>query len=109
MNGLTGLAFELPVVFLTVVGQFAAPAELIGTSTALVLSTRALGGAIGTAATRSVLNQKTKVNIPKYIAAATIPLGLNPKNLGPVIAAGTSGSAKSIQAALAVPGVTMEM
>lgn len=55
----------------------------------MVLSVRALGGAVGTAVVNSIINSKAGTKLPAYIAEATLPLGLDPHLLGPVIGAAT--------------------
>lgn len=110
MDALAGLGFAQPLAFLTVVAQFAAPPELIATSTAITLSLRALGGSIGIAVMNTILNSKTSVKIPGYIAEAVLPMGLNPAMLGPTIGAAT-GDTDLIAAILQgkIPGVTPQM
>ena len=46
LDGLAGFGFSQPLLLLTIVGQFAVPAELIGSATALLLTLRGLAGAV---------------------------------------------------------------
>lgn len=63
------------------------PASLIGNATALLLTIRGLGGAVGQAVANAVVQSKLEVELPARIAAATIPLGLSPSLLGEFIPA----------------------
>ena len=70
------------------------------------MTIRAIGGAVGVAAFSAIFNSKLTVKLPEYVAGATLPLGLAPTSLGPLIGALASGS---VAAAEAVPGVTLEI
>lgn len=87
-----------------------APASLIATSTAIVLSVRALGGSVGTAVVNAIINSKVNASLGANIAHDTIPLGLNPQLLGPVIGAAT-GDTELIAAIEhgAIPGITPQI
>ena len=65
---------------------------------------------MGIAITQTVLESNISSKLPAYIASATIPLGLNPQQLGPVIGAAT-GDVTLIGAILAgrIPGVTPQI
>lgn len=110
MGALAGCGFPAPLLLLTVVGQFATPPEFIGTSTALLLSLRALGSAVGSVVSQVIASSKQSVKIPGYTAEATLPLGLDPSLLGTVITAAT-GNPQLIAEISAgqVPGVSPEV
>jgi hypothetical protein len=65
---------------------------------------------IGIAVTNTIFTSKLAGKLPNYIAAATLPLGLNPAQLGPVIGAAT-GDEALIATILAgrIPGITPQM
>lgn len=109
LDALAGFGFSQPLILITIIGQFAVPASLIGNATALMLTIRGLGGAIGQAVANAVVQNKLEVQLPARIAAATIPAGLNPELLGQVIPALASGNPELIGALLKLPGVTPEM
>lgn len=71
---------------------------------------RSLGGAVGSTITATILSTKSTEKIPAYVASATLPLGLSPQLLGPVIGA-AAGDAELIQAILSgkIPGVTPQI
>lgn len=75
-----------------------------------MLSIRALGGSVGTAVVNTIINSKVNANLGSSIAHDTIPLGLNPQLLGPVIGAAT-GDTKLIDAIQhgAIPGITPQI
>ena len=56
-----------------------------------------------------MVQQKLATAIPENIAAATIPLGLNPQLLGTFIPGLASGNPEVIESLLNLPGVTPEM
>ena len=99
-----GLGIILPSVI--VIAQLSTPPELISITSGLVTAIRSVGGAVGLAINTALFNGALATNIPAKVAAATIPLGLPPTSLGPLIGALTSEN----QSALAhIPGVTPEV
>jgi hypothetical protein len=83
-----GIGIILPTIM--VAAQLCTPPDLIAETSALVLSTRALGGTIGLAINNALFNSTLAVQIPKKIAAAVIPLGLPPTSIGALIEALTT-------------------
>ena len=83
-----GVGLILPLIM--VVAQLSTPAELISTASALVIATRSLGGTVGLAVNNAIFNSALATEIPKRIAAATLPLGLPPSSLGMLIGALTA-------------------
>ena len=58
---------------------YACPDQYIGTTTALSLSSRFLGGSIGTAIYFNIFNTKARQKIPALVGAAAVKAGLNKK------------------------------
>jgi MFS family permease len=88
-----------------VAAQFATPLELISTATGLLLTVRNFGGTVGIAIFSALLNSGMS-SLGANIAAKTLPMGLPPSSLGPLI----SNLVASNYAALAqIPGVTPEI
>ena len=90
--------------------RFQAPPALIGTATSIVLSARSLFGGVGVAITSTILESNTQQKIPAYIAAAVLPLGANPEQLGLII--GAAAGNEAIIAAIMqgqIPGVTPQI
>jgi Major Facilitator Superfamily len=99
-----GLGIILPLVIVT--AQMSTPPELISVTSGLMTAVRSVGGAVGLAINTALLNGALATNIPAKIAAATLPLGLPPTSLGPLIGALASQN----QSALAhIPGVTPQV
>lgn len=99
-----GLGFILSN--LMVAAHMGTPAEMISLSSGLVTALRSLGGAIGLAINNSIFNSSLKTQLPSQIAAAVLPLGFSPQNLGPLIAALSSQSEAAVGA---VPGITPQI
>jgi hypothetical protein len=98
----TGIILPLTMV----AAQLATTPELISSASALIISTRSLGGTVGLAITNAIFNSALSTEIPKKIAAAVLPLGLPPSSLGMLIGALASND----QALLAhVPGATPQI
>jgi MFS family permease len=101
-----GLGLGLILTLVMTVAQLSTPPELLATASALIVSTRSLGGTVGLAINNAVFNDALSTEIPKKIAAATLPLGLPPQSLGVLIGA----IAGNDQALLAhVPGITPQI
>jgi MFS family permease len=99
-----GTGIILPIVM--VAAQLATNAALISTASALVIAIRSLGGTVGLAINNAIFNSDLSTQIPKKIAAATLPLGLPPSSLGQLI----GGLASNDPAALAhIPGATPQI
>jgi MFS family permease len=103
---LVGLGIGIILPSVVVIAQMSTPPELISITSGLVTAVRSVGGAVGLAINTALLNGALATNIPAKVAAATIPLGLPPTSLGPLIRALTSQN----QSALAhIPGVTPQV
>ena len=88
---------------LLAVAQLSTPPQLIATASGLMISVRSLGGAVGLAIYSAVFNHGVAANLGSKVVAATLPLGLPPASLGPLIVGLTSGGPA---AAEGVSGVT---
>jgi hypothetical protein len=99
-----GVGLGMCLSSLLAVAQLSTPPHLIATASGLMISVRSLGGAVGLAIYVAVFNHGIAANLGPKVAAATIPLGLPSKSIGPLIASLTSGDAA---AAKHVPGVTL--
>ena len=96
-----GLGTLLPLLIVT--AQMSTPPEYIAITTGLLTAVRSVGGSVGLAINSALLNGALATNIPAKTAAATIPLGLPPTSIGPLIEALGSSN----ETALAhIPGVT---
>jgi MFS family permease len=98
-----GVGLGMGLSSLLAVGQLSTPPHLIATASGLMISVRSLGGAVGLAIYNAVFNHGVAANLGSKVAAATIPLGLPPASIGPLIVGLTSGDAA---AAGQVPGAT---
>jgi MFS family permease len=95
-----GLASILPPIM--VAAQLSTPPELISLVSGLIVAGRSVGGTIGLAINSAILNSALKMEIPKKIAAAALPLGLPTTSLGPLIEAFTADNQAAIAA---IPGI----
>lgn len=96
-----GLATLVPVI--TVTAQLSTPPELIALASGLVVTFRALGGTVGLAINNAIFHSALSTELPKKIAAATMPLGLPASSLGALI---TALSEDNQAAFNRIPGVT---
>ena len=101
-----GVGLGMCLSSLLAVGQLSTPPELIATASGLMISVRSLGGAVGLAIYNAVFNHGVSANLGSKVAAATLPLGLPPSSLGPLIVSLTSGNSA---AANRVPGATLDI
>ena len=99
-----GTGIILPLVM--VAAQLATTPELISSASALVIATRSLGGTVGLAIMNAIFNSALSLEIPKKIAAATLPLGLPSTSLGMLIGALTTQDNALL---VKVPGVTPQI
>jgi hypothetical protein len=83
--------------------QLSAPHHLMATATAVVVSSRTVGGSVFTAINSAVVGTRLAANIPAYIAKAVLPAGLPPTSLGPFIGALSAQDFAGLQH---IPGVT---
>lgn len=80
--------------------QNSTPPLLIGTASALTISSRTLGGTVGLGIANAIYASLTDSQIAPAIIKATVPLGFNPQYLGQLIAFYFSG-----QGLNAIPGI----
>ncbi|KAF9770552.1 hypothetical protein IL306_011885 [Fusarium sp. DS 682] len=98
------LASILPLSMVS--AQLATNPQLIALTSSLMISIRSLGGTIGLAINNAVLHNALDKELPKKIAAATLPLGLPPSSL-PALMQGLA--AQNTEAVAAVPGITPQI
>lgn len=84
---------------------YACPDAYIGTTAALSLTTRFLGGSIGTCIFYNIFNSEIKTKLPTYISRAAVQAGLPQDNIMAFVQAITSPKDPA-GAAAKVPGVT---
>lgn len=99
-----GLAFLLTTLMVS--AQLATPAELIAITSGLMLCVRSLGASTGLAVFNAIFNHGITQNMAPKVAAATIPLGLDPESLGPFLGALTSHDQNAL---MQIPGVTPDI
>ena len=89
------------------VALYACPDRFIGTTAALSLSSRFLGGSVGTTVYFNIFNTKISSKLPKYVATAAVEAGLPIGSAMSFVEAllGPGGAS----AAEAVPGVTPQI
>ena len=89
------------------IALYACPDEYIGTTAALSLAVRFLGGSIGTAIYYNIFNNQFKAKLPGYVIPAVEQAGLTPAEavqLVQALAADPTGAMAS-----KVPGVTLQI
>lgn len=106
MNGLAGLGFGAPLILIIAGVQLSTPHHLIATSTAVVVSARAVGASTFTAIYAAALAQQTAKKIPSYVASAALGAGLPPTSLGAFIGA---LAGQQTQVLPTIPGVTPQI
>jgi len=101
-----GVGLGIILTSALVAAQMGTPADMISLGTALPLTTRSLGGAVGIAINNAIFNNTIGKQLPKKIAEAVLPLGFDPKYLGELIGA---LSAQNQAAVGKIPGITPQM
>lgn len=76
---IAGIGFAFPLVLLNTVTQLAVDPSVIGLATALVISARSVGGALGIAIVGAVFNAKITIALPTFIENAIIAAGKQKK------------------------------
>lgn len=99
-----GLGFSL--TSLVTIAQLSTPPNLVAVATGLIIAARSLGGSIGLGIFTAILNSAIAGKLPAKIAAAVVPLGLNPQALPLFIGA---LAAHNDAALFAVPGVSPQI
>lgn len=89
-----------------VTAHMSTPPEMISVTSGLSAAVRVLGGSIGLAIYSAVFSSKLKTELPKNIAAAVLPLGFPPAQLGQLIGAMASGNQAAVAA---IPGVNPQL
>lgn len=87
---------------------YACPDRYIGTTAALSLSVRFLGGSVGTAIYYNIFNTKIKTNLPAYVGKAAVQAGLPQDSVVAFVTAITT-PITGAEDAQKVPGVTPQI
>lgn len=98
-----GLGLGTVLNALVVVAQLSTPRELISITTGLMVATRSFGGSIALAICNAIFSSTLTSEIPAKAAAATIPLGLKPADLGELIGALTTNNTSALAT---IPGIS---
>ncbi|KAL2064448.1 hypothetical protein VTL71DRAFT_4942 [Oculimacula yallundae] len=108
MATLCSLGIGAIIVPALTVALYACPDRYIGTTAALSLSSRFLGGSVGTAIYFNIFNTKIKSKLPTYVATAAVgaglPAGSAMQFVGALLGPGGGG-----RAAAAIPGATTQV
>lgn len=104
MLGGLGLGCVTTAIF--VAAQLSVTGELIAVGTGLVAAARALGGLVGLVVNNAIFNGAVRRDVPTGVAAAVLPLGLNPAYLEDFITALAAGDPQAIAA---IPGVNPQI
>lgn len=83
---------------------YACPDEYVGTTAALSLAVRFLGGSVGTAIYFNIFNNKIMTNLPGLVVPAAVQAGLAEENAVPFVMALAAPNFQ--QVVQSVPGVT---
>ncbi|KAM5349777.1 hypothetical protein ACJ41O_006282 [Fusarium nematophilum] len=75
-NVLTGIGQSAPLTLLVACVQFTAPHAYLSTATGLAFSTRAIGGAFGSAVLDAIINGRLTSHYASAVAAAAVAAGL---------------------------------
>ncbi|EED15310.1 siderophore iron transporter, putative [Talaromyces stipitatus ATCC 10500] len=102
----SGIALVSILPISMVSAQLTTSSELISLASALMITVRSLGGAIGLAINNAVLNDTLDTELPKKVGAAVLALGLPPSSLPELIRALATQSKAAVAA---VPGITPEI
>lgn len=105
MATLTSLGIGAIIVPALTVALYACPDRYIGTTAALSLSSRFLGGSVGTAIYFNIFNTKIKSKLPEYVASAAVGANLPAGNAMQFVGA-LLGPGGGVVAAGSVPGAT---
>ncbi|KAH7409711.1 major facilitator superfamily domain-containing protein [Cadophora sp. MPI-SDFR-AT-0126] len=100
----TGLGFVLPTLYVT--AHMSTPKGMISVTTSIASATRSFGGAVGVAVNNALFTHSFNKKLPQKVAAAVLPLGFPPSQLGMLIPALASGNEEAIRA---VSGTTPQM
>jgi hypothetical protein len=110
-DGLAGVGFAAPLTLLIVVAQLCTPPLLIGTASALMSTSRALGAAVATACYAAIFTSKLTPILGPNIASALIANGLAPANAAGATAGiiAAAGAAFTPALALRAPGMNADL
>lgn len=105
-SAVNGVGFGAALILIVTAIQYAAPHHLIGTVTALTISTRALGASVTTAICGAAFGDSFGGKLPVYVGHAALSAGLPQSSLGAFIGALASNHFNDL---LSIPGVTPEI
>lgn len=103
---LVGFGLAGPLVLVLAGTHLSVPQHLIGTASAAVVSSRALGATVFTALYGALVGNRLEDYIPNYITRAVLTAGLPPTSLGAFIGALTTYDFAALPL---VPGVTPQV
>lgn len=103
---LSGSGLGIVLTNVLVAAQLGTPPDMISLSSGLPIATRSLGGAVGFAINNAIFNSSLQKELPSKIAAAVLPLGFNPKELGALIGAMASQNQAAVGG---IPGITPQI
>ncbi|KAL5118065.1 hypothetical protein ACEQ8H_004052 [Pleosporales sp. CAS-2024a] len=101
VNVLSGLGQSGPLTLLVALIQFTAPHAYLSTATGLAFSSRAIGGAFGSAVLNAISNGKLKSTYTPQVSRAALGAGLPESSLPALFKAFATGEGFD-----AIPGVT---
>ncbi|KAF6802436.1 siderophore iron transporter [Colletotrichum sojae] len=102
---LLGFALGMTLTTLITAAQLCIPPELIAIASGLIISVRSLGGTIGIAIYNVIFNDSLS-HMPGNVAAAVVPAGFDPENLGGLIGGLTTHNDELLAS---LPGITPEI
>ncbi|KAH7161075.1 major facilitator superfamily domain-containing protein [Dactylonectria macrodidyma] len=94
-NVLTGIGQSGPLTLLVACIQFTAPHAYLSTATGLAFSTRAIGGAFGSAVIDAIVNGRLKSHYASAVAKAAVAAGLPEKSVSALLQALSTGQIES--------------
>ncbi|EXJ76287.1 uncharacterized protein A1O5_00795 [Cladophialophora psammophila CBS 110553] len=103
---LYGTGVGLCEIAIIVVIQFSTTAQHLGTVTGLLSSMRGIAGALGISVYSSILSTRLGADLPKRLAAATLPLGLPESSFPILLGAVFTANFTSIPQ---IPGITPDI
>lgn len=86
INVISGIGQAAPITLILVATQFAAPHAYLSTATGLALSSRAIGGAFGSAVLYSIINGHVSGHYDRQVGATAISSGLPVNAVAPLLA-----------------------
>lgn len=111
LNAIAGIGQAGPLTLLLVATQFSTPHAYLSTATGLAFSSRAIGGAFGTAVLYSIINGHVSGNYNDAVGRAAVASGLSPDAVVPLLSVMKEGNGPPTKVALlavlseVIPGI----